>query len=47
VGNDMSAEAEESPSLRSITRKRLVKADCEDLAYDLVICKVWESAMVL
>jgi hypothetical protein len=27
AGNDMSAEAEESPLLRSVIRKRLVKAD--------------------
>jgi hypothetical protein len=45
VDNDMSAKAEESPLLKSVTRKRLVKADCEDLAYDLVIYKVWKSVM--
>jgi hypothetical protein len=27
VSNDVSTEAEESPLLRSVTRKRLVKAD--------------------
>jgi hypothetical protein len=38
-GNDVSTEAEESPLLRSVTRKRLGKADWEDLVCALVILK--------
>jgi hypothetical protein len=39
---EMNAEAEESPLLEADTRKRLV-----NLAYTVVICKVWRSAMAL
>jgi hypothetical protein len=42
--NDVSTEAEESSLLRPVTRKRLVKADWEDLACALVICKVCSLA---
>jgi hypothetical protein len=45
VDNDVSTGAEESPLLRSVTRKRLAKADCEGLVCTLVICKVWRLAM--
>jgi hypothetical protein len=43
----VSTEAGESPLLRSITRKRLVKADLEDLECVLVICKACRSAIEL
>jgi hypothetical protein len=45
--NDVSTEAEESQLLRPVTGKRLMKAEWEDLACDLVICKVWRLAMAL
>jgi hypothetical protein len=45
--NDVSTEAEESPLLRSVTGKRLAKADCEGLACAVVIYKVWRLAIVL
>jgi hypothetical protein len=45
--NDVSTEAEESPLLRPVTRKRLVKADWEDVACALVICGVWRLAIAL
>jgi hypothetical protein len=42
-------EAEESPLLEAVTRKRLVKAlqAGKDLARAVVICKVWKPAIVL
>jgi hypothetical protein len=40
-------EAEESPLLRTVTKQRLVKADSEDLAYALVICKGCRSVIAL
>jgi hypothetical protein len=46
-GHDVDTEAEDSPLLRFVTRKRLVKADWEGLACILVICKVWRLAMAL
>jgi hypothetical protein len=45
--NDVSAEAEDSPLLRSVTGKRLMKADLEDLAFVVVIYKAWRLAIVL
>jgi hypothetical protein len=45
--NDVSTEAEESPLLRSVTRKRLDNADWEDLVWAVVICKVWGLAIAL
>jgi hypothetical protein len=42
---EVSWEAEERPLLRTVTRKRLVKADWEDLAFVLVICKMWSLAI--
>jgi hypothetical protein len=42
--NDMSAETEESPLLRSVPRKRLVQAH---LTCAVVICKVGRSAIAL
>jgi hypothetical protein len=47
AGNDVSTEAEESQFLRSVTRKRLVKTDWEDLTRAPVICKVQRLAMAL
>jgi hypothetical protein len=43
VGNGVRAEAEESPLLEAVTRKRLVKTlqAGKDLACGLVISKVW------
>jgi hypothetical protein len=38
----MSTEAEKSPLLRSVIRKRPVKAVREDLACAIVICKLVE-----
>jgi hypothetical protein len=45
----MSAEAEESPLLQAVSRKRLVKTlqAGEDLVFVAVICKVWRLAMAL
>jgi hypothetical protein len=45
----LSTEAEESRLLVPITRKRLVKPQQagKDLAYAVVICKVWTLAMAL
>jgi hypothetical protein len=43
---DLVDAVEESPLLRSITGKRLVK-DLKDLACAVAICKVWKLAMVL
>jgi hypothetical protein len=45
----VSAEAEESPLLKTVTGKRLVKTlqARKDLVCALVICKLWRSAMVL
>jgi hypothetical protein len=42
-------EAEESPLLTPVTRKRLLKIlqVGEDLVFAVVICKVWRLAMVL
>jgi hypothetical protein len=40
-------EAEQSRLLRSVTRKRLVKVDCEVLACALVICKVCGPAVAV
>jgi hypothetical protein len=45
--NDVSTEAEEYPLLRSITKKRLAKADWEDLACALGICKMYGLAIAL
>jgi hypothetical protein len=45
--NYVSAEAEESPSLRAVTKQRLVKADLEDLVGALVTCKLCRSAITL
>jgi hypothetical protein len=45
AGNDVITEAEESPWLRSVTRKRLVKADGEDLACAVVNCKAWRQVL--
>jgi hypothetical protein len=42
--NDVRTEAEEPSLLRSVTGKRLVKAEWEGLACDIVICKVWRLA---
>jgi hypothetical protein len=44
---DKSTEAKESPLLKSVTGKRLVKADCESLACVVVICKVWILVIIL
>jgi hypothetical protein len=45
----VSAEAEESPLLEAVTRKRLVKTlqSGEDLVFAAVICKKWRSEMAL
>jgi hypothetical protein len=42
-------EAEESPLLTSITRKRLLKTlwTGDDLVFAAVICKVWKSAIAM
>jgi hypothetical protein len=45
--NDVSTESEESPLLRSVTGKRLIKADCEGSVCAVVICKVWRIAIAL
>jgi hypothetical protein len=49
ASNEVSAEAEESPLLESVTKERLVKTqqDGKDLACAVVICKVWRLAMAL
>jgi hypothetical protein len=46
---DLSMEAEESPLLEAVTRKRLVKTQQagKDLMCAVVICKVWRSPMAL
>jgi hypothetical protein len=46
-GNDVSTEAEESAFLRSVTRKRLVKATEEALMFAKVICKLCGLAVAL
>jgi hypothetical protein len=45
----LSAEAEKSPLLEAVTRKRLVKTQQagKGLAGAVVICKVWRLAMTL
>jgi hypothetical protein len=45
----MSSEAEESPMLEAVARKRLVKTlqAGEDLVFVAVICKVWILQMAL
>jgi hypothetical protein len=45
----MSAEAEESPLLESVTGKRLMKTlhAGKDFVCALMICKVWRSVMAL
>jgi hypothetical protein len=42
-------EAEESPLLTTVTRKRLLKTlrAAEDLVFPAVICKAWRSAIAL
>jgi hypothetical protein len=47
--NDVSTEAEESPLLEAVTRKRLLKIQQagKDLAGVAVICKLWRLAMAL
>jgi hypothetical protein len=42
-------EDEESPLLEAVVRERLVKTQQagKGLAYAVVICKVWKSAMAL
>jgi hypothetical protein len=49
AGNGVSAEAEESPLLEAVSRKRLVQTlqVGEDLVFAAVICKVWRSAVAL
>jgi hypothetical protein len=47
ASNDVSTETKDTPLLRSVTRKRLVKADYEDLACAVVICKACRLAMAL
>jgi hypothetical protein len=44
AGNGVTTEAEESPLLRSVTRKRLVKEDLESI---LAIFEVRRSVMAL
>jgi hypothetical protein len=49
-GKDLSArEAEESPLLTSVTRKRLLKTlrTGKDLVFAAVICEVWRTAKAL
>jgi hypothetical protein len=46
-GKDVSIQAENSPLLRSVAGKWQAKADYEDLACGLVICKVWKLATAL
>jgi hypothetical protein len=45
----LNAEAEESPLLEAVTRERLMKTQQtgKDLAYAVVIFKVWRLAMAL
>jgi hypothetical protein len=45
----VSVEAEESPLLEAVTRKRLVKTQQagEDLVFATVICKLWRLAVAL
>jgi hypothetical protein len=45
--NDVNAEAEESPLLNSVTWKRQVKEDGENLACAVVTCKVRRLAIML
>jgi hypothetical protein len=47
MGNEVSAEAEESRLLEAVTRERLVKTQQtgKDLSCAVVICEVWKSAM--
>jgi hypothetical protein len=42
--NDVSTEVKKSPLFRSVTGTRLVKADYEDLACVVVICKNEETS---
>jgi hypothetical protein len=44
----LSAEAEESPVLETVTKERLMTLQAgKGLAFAVVICKVWRLAMVL
>jgi hypothetical protein len=43
----VSAEAEKSLLLEAVARERLVKTDGGDLAFSVVICKVWRLAVAL
>jgi hypothetical protein len=47
--NDVSVEAEESPLLEAVTRKRLLKTlqAGKDLVFAAVICNVWRLAVAL
>jgi hypothetical protein len=45
--NDVSIEAEESALLRSVIRKRPLKAKREDIIFAKVICKLCEIAIAL
>jgi hypothetical protein len=46
---DLSEEADESPLLEAVTRKRLLKTQQSGkyLAYAVVICELWRSALAL
>jgi hypothetical protein len=48
-GQDLSAEAEESPLLEAVTRERLVKTPQagKALAGAVVICELWRVAVAL
>jgi hypothetical protein len=48
-GTTKAREAEESPLLEAVTRKRLVMTlqSREDLVFAAVICNVWKLAMAL
>jgi hypothetical protein len=45
--NNVCTESEEYPLLRSVTRKRLVRADWLYLACALVTCELWKSTVAL
>jgi hypothetical protein len=46
---DLRAEAEDSPLLEAVTRERLVNTQQagKDIAYAVLIFKLWKSAIVL
>jgi hypothetical protein len=46
---DLSAESEESPLLKAVTRERLVKTQLAEkgLADAVVICELWRLAVAL